>query len=68
MLEKITILIQACSTKVLVSNHTEYTPEYGKHIAHWPKGSTCFDTTKCDTLYPIHICTNNKRNNNPNIN
>ena len=52
MQRKIQLVILACSTKVFISNHTECTPEYGKHITHWPKGSTCFDTTKCDTLYP----------------
>jgi len=56
MQRKIQILIQACSTKPLISNHTERTPEYGKHITHWLKGSICSDTTKCDTFYPnIHI-------------
>ena len=62
MHKKIQIIIQAYSTKVLISNHTKCTPEYGKHITHWPKGLTCSDTTKRDTLYPTHICTNNKRN------
>ena len=57
MLMKIQLIIQACSTKLLISNHTECTPEYDKHITHWSKGSTCSDTTKCDTLYLIHICT-----------
>ena len=42
--------IQTLLSKVLISNHTECTPEYDKHITHWPKGSTCSDTTKCDTL------------------
>ena len=50
MQRKIKLIIQACSTKALISNHTEHTPEYGKHITHWPKGSTCSDTTKCGTL------------------
>jgi len=56
MQRKIQLIIQACSTKAFISNHTECTLEYGKHITHWPKGSTCFDTAKYDTLYPdIHI-------------
>ena len=55
--KKTQIIIQACSTKVLKGNHTEHTPEYGKQITHWPKGSTCSDTTKCHTLYRRHTYT-----------
>ncbi|KAH1250015.1 hypothetical protein HKD37_05G013109 [Glycine soja] len=34
MQKKIQIIIQACLTEELISNHTERTPKYGKHIAH----------------------------------
>ena len=63
MQRKTQLIIQACSTKAFISNHIERTPKYGKHITYWLKGSTCFYTTKCDTLYHTHICTNIKRNN-----
>ena len=32
--KKIQIIIQVCLTEVLISNHIERTPEYGKHITH----------------------------------
>ena len=50
MQNKIQIIIQPCSIEVLISNHKERTLEYGKHITHWLKGSTCSNTTKCNPL------------------